>query len=93
MFDKALALNPKYVPSLYHLGLMYHAEGQHEQAAQMFSAVIRLVPQDRRGHESLGMVHTELKLHQHAVNDFAAAIKFASQYPDSYIYRGQVSTC
>jgi len=28
-------------------------------------------------------------LHQHAVNDFAAAIKFASQYPDSYIYRGQ----
>ena len=45
MFDKALALNPKYVPSLYHLGLMYHSEGQHEQAAQMFSAVIRLVPQ------------------------------------------------
>jgi tetratricopeptide (TPR) repeat protein len=34
MFDKALALNPKYVPSLYHLGLMYHAEGEHEQAAR-----------------------------------------------------------
>ena len=40
MFDKALALNPKYVPSLYHLGLMYHTEGQHEQATQMFPAVI-----------------------------------------------------
>eukprot|EP00960_Hanusia_phi_P018694 551495-Hanusia_phi.AAC.2 len=31
--------------------LQYHAEGQHEQAAQMFSAVIRLVPQVGRSRE------------------------------------------
>jgi hypothetical protein len=55
-----------------------HAHGT-SRGRIMIDVAVRLTDmaceQDRRGHESLGIVHTELKLHQHAVNDFAAAIK------------------
>lgn len=40
-FKKALSINPKFVPSLYHLGLVYHANRQIYPAIEQFSKVLK----------------------------------------------------
>lgn len=39
MFRTALEYNPKFIPSLYHLGLMYHASGKLFEAKEYFTEV------------------------------------------------------
>lgn len=41
MFKKALEINPKFIPSLYHLGLMYHASGQLFEAKNCFTQILK----------------------------------------------------
>lgn len=43
MFKKALEVNAQFVPSLYHLGLMYHASSQLFEAKKCFSKVLKYV--------------------------------------------------
>jgi len=37
MFEKALEITPDHVPSIYHLGLMLHKNGELNEALESFT--------------------------------------------------------
>jgi tetratricopeptide (TPR) repeat protein len=88
MFKKALEINPDYIQSLYHLGLMYHANGQPFEAKRCFERVLSM-RSDRRAYESKGLVNQDLLYYDLAVEDFSAAIRLAPKYPLNYFHRGR----
>ena len=47
MFEKALDINPNDKPSLFHLGLMQHKNGDLKDALNSFSKVLSVVGDDR----------------------------------------------
>eukprot|EP00756_Hemistasia_phaeocysticola_P032214 Hpha_TRINITY_DN16397_c1_g5::TRINITY_DN16397_c1_g5_i1::g.62508::m.62508 len=91
-FKKALDVNPEFIPSLFHLGLMYHINEQSPQlflAMECFTKVLKAAPEDRRAYESLGLVYCDLLYYDLAVGAFSKAIELKSDYAVNYFYRGK----
>lgn len=47
MFEKALEISPDHIPSLYHLGLMQHRNGELKESLNSFTNVILSIGDDR----------------------------------------------
>eukprot|EP01062_Namystynia_karyoxenos_P000161 TRINITY_DN1004_c0_g2_i4.p1 TRINITY_DN1004_c0_g2~~TRINITY_DN1004_c0_g2_i4.p1 ORF type:complete len:766 (+),score=272.00 TRINITY_DN1004_c0_g2_i4:89-2299(+) len=91
-FKKALDVNPDFIPSLFHLGLMYHISPQSSQlflAMECFTKVLKAAPDDRRAYESLGLVYCDLLYYDLAVGAFTKAIELKEDYAVNYFYRGK----
>ena len=57
MFEKALEISPDHVPSIFHLGLMQHKNGELRDALNSFSSVLNSIGEDRLVYESRGLVY------------------------------------
>jgi Tfp pilus assembly protein PilF len=88
MFKQALTINEEFTPSLFHLGLMYHANSQLFEAKKCFTKVLK-IRSDRRVFESRGLVYQDLLYYDLAVEDFTAAIHCEPNYPLNFFYRGK----
>lgn len=75
MFEKALDISPDHVPSIYHLGLMQHKNGNLTDALNSFTSVLNAIGPDRLVYESRGLVYMDMKNYQQAIEDFNKAIE------------------
>lgn len=66
-FEKALEVTSDHVPSIYHLGLMLHKNGQLNEALVSFTQVIKAIGKDRLVYESRGLVYQEMKNDDYAI--------------------------
>lgn len=57
LFKKALEIQADHVPSIYHLGLMQHKNGDLNEALDSFTAVLKAIGNDRLVYESRGLVY------------------------------------
>ena len=87
-FNKALAIDPSHVPSMYHAGLMSHRLGRCSDAVEALTAVLSLVRHDKLVYESRGLVFQDLRDHESAIEDFTKAIELDAACADIYYYRG-----
>lgn len=88
MFEKALNIAPDHVPSIYHLGLMQHKNGDYKDALNSFTQVLTSIGKDRLVYESRGLVYMDMKNYNLAIEDFNLAIQCEETYPENYYYRG-----
>ena len=88
MFEKALEIAPDHVPSIYHLGLMQHKNGNLTDALNSFTSVLNAIGPDRLVYESRGLVYMDMKNYQQAIDDFNKAIQQEETFPENYYYRG-----
>ena len=74
-FNNALTLSLNtHIPSLYHLGLMHHAQKEYSDAVAAFDRVAEKEPEDRLVYESRGLVYQDMQNHAKAVDDFTMAV-------------------
>ena len=57
MFEKALEINPDHIPSLFHLGMMQHKNGDLKESLHSFTSVLNAIGEDRLVYESRGLVY------------------------------------
>jgi len=57
MFTLALKYTPDHIPSIYHLGLMQHKNGDLREALESFTKVLKAIGDDRLVYESRGLVY------------------------------------
>ena len=89
MFVKALDLNENHTPSMFHLGLMQHKNGEFKEALHSFTQVNDAVGgEDRLVYESRGLVYQDMKNHEYAIRDFNKSIQIQPDYALVYYYRG-----
>ena len=88
-FSKAIKINPKFKPSLFHLGQMYHLVDDLFAAMDAFSKALKIDPFDRRAYESLGLVYCDLLYFDLAVGAFTKAINLLPSNGVNYFYRGK----
>ena len=56
-FKEALVIQEDHVPSIYHLGLMQHKNGDLTDALESFTGVLKAIGNDRLVYESRGLVY------------------------------------
>uniref|UniRef100_A0A0G4IFW0 UDP-N-acetylglucosamine--peptide N-acetylglucosaminyltransferase SPINDLY n=1 Tax=Chromera velia CCMP2878 TaxID=1169474 RepID=A0A0G4IFW0_9ALVE len=85
-FQKALEANPQHAASRFHLGLMFHLDGQFDRALKAFS----LVPPDHSLHEARGLLLRDMGQHAEALDDFDSAIDLEPSNFNDFTNRGIV---
>jgi tetratricopeptide (TPR) repeat protein len=88
MFKKALEITRDHIPSIFHLGIMQHRNGNLTEALVSFSNVLDAFGDDRIVYESRGLVYQENKNNEGAIDDFNKAIELDPEYAETYYYRG-----
>ncbi|HZL57814.1 MAG TPA: tetratricopeptide repeat protein, partial [Bryobacteraceae bacterium] len=78
-FDKAIALNPKYVPALTARGNLYYQEGKPGLAVKDFELAVSLAPADAGGFDRLGQAYQALDKTSDAVRVLRKASELAPQ--------------
>ena len=82
----ALDLDATHYPSKFHLGIMYHVDGQYARALEVFSSDI---PHDQALYERRGLVFRDMGKYELALHDFSSAIAL-SEDGKYYYHRGVV---
>lgn len=85
-FLKAISIED-YVPSLLHLGIMYHMDGQFQKALDVFNTPA--IPADQTLLERRGLVYRDMEKYVFALQDFDKAIE-KKECGKFYYYRGNV---
>lgn len=75
MFEKALEITPDHIPSIFHLGLMQHKNGELNEALNSFTSVLNGAGKNRLVFESRGLVYMDMKRYELAIEDFNQAIE------------------
>ena len=73
LLDRALAINPHYVPAMRHRSAVYSLLGEKERALADITRAAALVPSDPRVHFLAGGLAAQLKQYGKAVPLFARA--------------------
>jgi tetratricopeptide (TPR) repeat protein len=74
-YQRALSLNPRFVPACNNLGLNYVALGELEKASVQLRRASQLDPTDGRAVYNLGLVHLQMGHFREAVRAFELAHK------------------
>lgn len=82
-YDRALAIDPNFVPALANLGALKLDVMQCEQAKIQLTAALKMQPNDVKSWNNLGMAHYHLKEFDAATICFEKAISIAP-YPAAY---------
>lgn len=88
-FKEALKINPNFRPSLFHLGLMHHVDGDLFASMECFAKVLAMDRNDRRAYEGIGLVYCDLLYFDLAVGAFTKALELAPQSGINRFYRGK----
>jgi len=83
---QAIELDPTHYPSKFHLGIMYHVDGQYSRALEVFSGDI---PHDQALYERRGLVFRDMGKYDLALSDFTSAIDL-EENGRYYYHRGVV---
>jgi len=76
-FDRALSLDPKYVPALTARGSLYYQQGKPEEAEKDLEAAAALRPDDADSLDRLGQAYQALNRTAEAVETLRRAAKLA----------------
>lgn len=74
-FNQALAIDKKYQPAYYNLGLVYSEEDRLDDAMEMFQKALELSPKDYKSFIQKGIVYRKLKMYKEAVETLEKANK------------------
>jgi superkiller protein 3 len=74
-FQKAVALDPKYVAAQLNLGYAYDRKGQIEEAMAQYQKVIALEPGNLFAHNNLGVLYDKKGLYTEAVKEFEQVLQ------------------
>lgn len=74
-FDRAIQLNPDYVPALYNRGQANYSLGQFDAALVDFNNAIRLAPDEMVAYLNRGLALTEMEQYDKAIHDFNKIMK------------------
>jgi len=87
-YEQVLALVPKHVEALHHVGIIAFQEGNHELAAGFIRAALAQNPNMAGAHCDLGNALKELKQFGNALNSYDRALELAPNDADAYYNRG-----
>jgi tetratricopeptide (TPR) repeat protein len=87
-YEQVLALVPKHVEALHHVGIIAFQERNYELAAGFIRAALAQNPNVAGAHCDLGNALKELKQFANALNSYDRAIALAPNDADAYYNRG-----
>jgi tetratricopeptide (TPR) repeat protein len=87
-FDRAIALDPHNAQALYHRGLLYQAEKQHQPAIDDFTAANGLTPQQAEPLLGRAVSYLALDKIREAAADLDEAVQADSQNGQIWTTRG-----
>ncbi|MEJ5311057.1 MAG: tetratricopeptide repeat protein [Anaerolineae bacterium] len=89
-YNKALELDPAYVPAYYDRGLAFAQRQQYAQAIADFSQVLALNPQHADAYYNRGLVYARQNAFAEALADYDQALALHPEDPLIYNSRGNV---
>ena len=81
LYERALALNPRYVRAIYNLGVAHAESGQHEKAIFMYNMAVALEPTCAEAHNNLAVIMREAGNLDAAVKACQAALQIRPSFP------------
>jgi tetratricopeptide (TPR) repeat protein/S1-C subfamily serine protease len=87
-FDRAIALNPKFIEAYNNRGIAKSVLGNRQAAIADFDFTIALNPKSAGAYINRGIIQSSLGNRQAAIGDFNLAIILNSKSTDAYINRG-----
>jgi len=77
-FNKAIALNPKYTETYYHLGLLYYEFGDLDEMISLLEKAVKVNAADKNNHLFLGFAYHQDEQFASAQKEFDRAIQLMS---------------
>ena len=84
LYRQVLAIDPRHADSLNLLGLVAHAEGQHELAASLIDKAIAIDARQAPFHSNLGTVRWKQGRPDLAVACYRRALELGPSYPQAH---------
>ena len=89
-YNKAIDLNPKYLPAYFARGLLYSKKQELSLVIEDFSKVIEFNPENAYAYYNRGIAYANKNLIDLALKDFTKAIENDSKFIFAFINRGDM---
>ena len=83
-YEKAIQINPSYVPAHINLGVVLRELGDHQKAKECYEKAIQINPSYAAAHNNLGTLQTHLGKFAEAMSAYRQAIKIKPDYAEAY---------
>jgi protein O-GlcNAc transferase len=83
IYERALAIHPKSVETLYNLAVALTEAGHKDRAIFMYEITITLAPHCAEAHNNLGVLYRERANPEKAAQCYAAALSVRSNFPEA----------
>ena len=87
-FNRALKLNPDYIPAIISRAAEYADRGQFKTAIREYNRVLQLDPAYHTIYKQRAMAHLALKNYEAAIDDFSRFLIFNETDASVYYHRG-----
>jgi len=91
LFDRAIALDPRYADAYNNRGNLSEKINQNEKAIEDYSRAIEINPYDADYYYNRGYVRSKKKEYEAAIRDFSRAIELDPRHDKAYVQRGFAS--
>lgn len=89
-YEKAIQINPAFIPAQFDLGSLYLLTGETDKAAGQFEKVLRLSPDSAEAYSNLGYICAAGGNNEKAIAYYDKAIQFKPDFATAYLNRGLV---
>jgi hypothetical protein len=88
-FNKAIEINPSDADAYYNRGVVYHGEGQYDQAISDYTKAIEIDPRYANAYNNRGLAYGKGKeQYDKAISDFSKAVEINPRHAEAYNNRG-----
>jgi tetratricopeptide (TPR) repeat protein len=87
-YDRALAINPRYLAVLVNLADVYDNLGEWDKALRQYEKALTVDPNVPKLHNNLGNMYNKMGKHDEALAEYGKAVALNPYYPDAYSNMG-----